>query len=72
MRRIFHGFEFYTTPAPGDFNSDSFVDFMIILNYGKKDISKKKKMIHMIIKKRKRKLTEFSFYTYICACFELV
>lgn len=35
-RRQFSGFEFYTTPAPGDFNSDSFVDFMIILNYGKK------------------------------------
>lgn len=35
-KRVFDGFEFYTTPAPGDFNSDSFVDFMIIINYGKK------------------------------------
>jgi hypothetical protein len=34
-KRVFDGFEFYTTPAPGDFNSDSFVDFMIILNCGK-------------------------------------
>jgi hypothetical protein len=35
-KKIFDGFEFYTTPAPGDYNSDSFVDFMIILNHGKK------------------------------------
>jgi hypothetical protein len=35
-KKVFDGFEFYTTPAPGDFNSDSFVDFMIILNHGKK------------------------------------
>ncbi|CAF1267823.1 unnamed protein product [Adineta steineri] len=35
--RIFDGFEFYASPAPGDFNSDSFVDFMIIINYGEWD-----------------------------------
>ncbi|CAF2112905.1 unnamed protein product [Rotaria magnacalcarata] len=35
--RIFPRFEFYATPAPGDFNSDSFVDFMLILNYGEWD-----------------------------------
>ena len=34
--RIFSGFEFYASPAPGDINGDSFVDFMIILNHGKK------------------------------------
>jgi hypothetical protein len=36
-RRIFDGFEFYASPAPGDFNSDSFVDFMVILNHGRDD-----------------------------------
>lgn len=35
-KRVFNGYEFYTTPAPGDFNNDSFVDFMFILNYGKR------------------------------------
>lgn len=35
--RSFDGFEFYASPAPGDFNGDSFVDFMVILNHGKKD-----------------------------------
>ncbi|CAF0763244.1 unnamed protein product [Adineta ricciae] len=35
--RVFEGWEFYTTPAPGDFNSDSFVDFMLILNRGEWD-----------------------------------
>jgi hypothetical protein len=33
--RVFEGFEFYASPAPGDFNSDSFVDFMVIVNRGK-------------------------------------
>jgi hypothetical protein len=33
--RIFDGFEFYASLAPGDFNSDSFVDFMVIINRGK-------------------------------------
>jgi len=41
-KRIFNGFEFYTTPAPGDFNSDLFVDFMIILNHGKNNRIKSK------------------------------
>ncbi|CAF2979255.1 unnamed protein product [Rotaria sp. Silwood2] len=35
--RIFSGYEFYASPAPGDFNIDSFVDFMIILNHGEWD-----------------------------------
>ena len=34
--RTFDGCEFYTTPAPGDFNSDSYVDFMLIVNRGKR------------------------------------
>jgi hypothetical protein len=41
-KRIFYGFEFYTTPALGDFNSDLFVDFMIILNHGKNNRIKSK------------------------------
>jgi hypothetical protein len=48
-RRIFHGFEFYASPAPGDFNGDSFVDFMIILNHGKEYLKKQLKNILYLI-----------------------
>lgn len=33
--RVFDGYESYTTPAPGDFNSDGYVDFMLIINRGR-------------------------------------
>ena len=35
--RVFDGFEYYASPAPGDFNGDGFVDFMLIINHGEWD-----------------------------------
>ena len=35
-RREFDGFEFYASPAPGDFNGDAFTDFMVVLNRGRR------------------------------------
>lgn len=32
--RSFSEYEFYASPAPGDFNGDGFTDFMVILNHG--------------------------------------
>ena len=35
--RVFVGCEYYASPAPGDFNGDGFVDFMMIINHGEWD-----------------------------------
>ncbi|CAF1627233.1 unnamed protein product, partial [Didymodactylos carnosus] len=35
--KTFDGYEFYSTPAPGDYNGDTFNDFMLIMNYGEWD-----------------------------------